>query len=1124
MADSNNTRPDDYPRLSRSFQSMKAAYDVVVVGSGYGAGVAASRMARSGKSVAVLELGWEWRPGAYPYTSAQCLKELNISGSSSWLFAGKPTQLFQLILGDGQHAFVAHALGGCSLVNAGVFLEADQGTLQRGPWPPEIKNDPSGLQMYYSRAADMLQPSTYPANHPPLAKLEHLRKQATAGATIQPNSGSGNECTGQNDGSKHSVATTYLTAAWYWGAEIFCGCEVRYIEQAPDGHGYLVYFAWHGRGRSAFEEDFKTQLFWVKANDLCFLGAGSLGTTEILLRSKKYGFSTSPMIGRNMSSNGDMLAFGECNGNEEINGISGNLTGLSNGSGPLITGVIDNREASSSKETLAGYVIEDDCIPVPFLPITQIMLMLQSLRDYTSPGFHGPMQHFCKAFAGINSLILGPRVPGGAIQRTATYLVMSHDSNELTLTLTNDKPCFRGPAEGRSENRARILKILRTMVSRTGATLGYSYFYGLYEDEVTVHPLGGANMSRDGTGREGVTNHIGQVFTGHGSAVHDGLVCCDASVIPTSLGINPLATISALAERSLEKISQEYKYPNNMSSTKGGLDTSSEPSVSTHDLPDPQDHTDVYEQTRSIGWQFTEALVGYVSTQRKNVDFVVSEALGKSASSEMRMFLTIEIYRKRGPDKRGYEGIFTGTVSCRPLSAETMRVTEGKVRFFDQAETEAETTTMVYSLQLLSVEGKVFQAEGHKAIDSTASFSPSEMWKATTKVNVRIAREDSAKVETGVLHISWPSFRQQIKTFRATEPLELSALFALLVFLVYFALRLSMFFFRPFVSMRQPVNYLRNTLAAKRGPSTQLDVRAKDGTTVLLQVYEPLAVTDEGYINENLGDPPILFLPGVTGVGARHSIFALPFQRRNMVEYFTARGYQCYVLTPRWGYVAAALQYISSREEQKPYVVAHCQGSVALAMGLLDGTIDGTQLLGVTANSVLINQRFAYWNSVKAATPLLIHLYESLAGNFFPIGTSHDNRLIQRVLDVVLRSYPVRRRRDICTSTDCHRTSFAFGLCWNNDNLDAHIHENIGQFFAGTHTKILEHITRMGTRGGCLDNQLNPLITPENLRRLHGLPVLFITGTANEVFDPESTLQDYEMLRRRFGEHLYRRF
>jgi NADPH-dependent 2,4-dienoyl-CoA reductase/sulfur reductase-like enzyme len=61
MVEGLDDRTDDYPKLSRSFESMKAEYDVVVVGSGYGAGVAASRMARAGNSVAILELGREVR-------------------------------------------------------------------------------------------------------------------------------------------------------------------------------------------------------------------------------------------------------------------------------------------------------------------------------------------------------------------------------------------------------------------------------------------------------------------------------------------------------------------------------------------------------------------------------------------------------------------------------------------------------------------------------------------------------------------------------------------------------------------------------------------------------------------------------------------------------------------------------------------------------------------------------------------------------------------------------------------------------------------------------------------------------------------------------------------------------
>ncbi len=90
----------------------------------------------------------------------------------------------------------------------------------------------------------------------------------------------------------------------------FCECEVRYIKKHPKGQGYLVFFAWHGSKRRAFKHNFHEDLMWIHAKKFVFLGAGTLGTTEILLRSKQMGLHMSDTVGTGMSGNGDILAFG----------------------------------------------------------------------------------------------------------------------------------------------------------------------------------------------------------------------------------------------------------------------------------------------------------------------------------------------------------------------------------------------------------------------------------------------------------------------------------------------------------------------------------------------------------------------------------------------------------------------------------------------------------------------------------------------------------------------------------------------------------------------------------------------------------------------------------------------
>jgi len=48
------------------------------------------------------------------------------------------------------------------------------------------------------------------------------------------------------------------------------------------------------------------------------------------------------------------------------------------------------------------------------------------------------------------------------------------------------------------------------------------------------------------------------IFDGNGEKVYEGLVVCDGTFIPAALGVNSFATITALAERSMELIAKRH--------------------------------------------------------------------------------------------------------------------------------------------------------------------------------------------------------------------------------------------------------------------------------------------------------------------------------------------------------------------------------------------------------------------------------------------------------------------------------------------------------------------------------------------------------------------------------------
>ena len=167
------------------------------------------------------------------------------------------------------------------------------------------------------------------------------------------------------------------------------------------------------------------------------------------------------------------------NSNVDINGIAEEQSNGQNRPGPTITGMIDNRFSDTLPNPLSGYIIEDGCIPVPFKFFIQIMLIFQTIWKQAPLSPQHFRLHLWKIFAALKSLIIGPYANGGAIQRTATYLIMSHDSNGLTLTLKGDKLVLRAPAEGRSEHFAEVTATLSKVLGHFGEKMGYFYFYSM---------------------------------------------------------------------------------------------------------------------------------------------------------------------------------------------------------------------------------------------------------------------------------------------------------------------------------------------------------------------------------------------------------------------------------------------------------------------------------------------------------------------------------------------------------------------------------------------------------------------------------------------------------------------
>ncbi|KAK0727899.1 hypothetical protein B0T26DRAFT_148745 [Lasiosphaeria miniovina] len=1179
-----------FPRLSKPVELLRGSYDVVVIGSGYGGGVAASRMARTGQSVCVLERGREKWPGEYPTGTVDATKELHFSGTlapgitnGKMVEGGDPTGMYHMFFGRGQNAVVCNGLGGTSLMNANVFMEADEKTLSMKAWPPEIRNNVHVLNKYYKKAEKVLEPETYPDDWPSLPKLNMLQKQAeslgfgdkfrkvrqttrfrngpnSCGVEMSPSALTGQDCTGVNDGSKTTTLVTYLADAWNWGAEMFCECEVRYVEKAEDG--YRVFFAWHGRNRGFFKANLHGDLMWVHAKKAVFLGAGAIASTEILLRSKAMGLDMSSMVGQNMSGNGDILAFGY-NTDENVNAIGKPVPSPYKPIGPTITGVIDCRDGHNNP--LDGYVIEEGAVPHALAHVLQAMLDL--MPGSTPPSGETTIQRTQAALARFGSRFLGPYFKNGAVERTQVYLIMSHDSNQAVLTLQDDKPVLEFLGVARSHHVNYLNNILKQATEAVGGTLVQSPFYALMGQEVTVHPIGGACMARDNTGATGVTNHVGAVFIGNGPETYDGLIVTDAAVIPTALGANPFATITALAERAVEAYA-DSKYLTISDESNGLLDLFGEP----QHVPKPDNPTEEKEKewaleeqdslsaanevirsadgVKASGMGFTEVMSGFVHANKKlyednKATYELAYRTAKSLCEGARFFLSVQAFNTRDMIKHDqHRGLLTGTFVCPAIPGSPFMVQRGEFNLFILSHKAPGTRNLTYDFDMTGVNGRKLHFHGYKVVDSSVALAPVQFWKSTSTLYVTISQytpgaskdlddEDAWRqgevVAKGIMNIQPADFFSEIMTMSPTGSNILKKMASAASFLTFFTRKSLALFLAPLTPLQYPTQtysgFVNNTL-----PDQSIAIYASDNVCTRMHVWEPTS-----YPDNDLTKVQNLFM--IPGASVDHQIYALPTIPFNAVNYFTRAGYRVFVTVHRIGQlmvaenmwttydarldIKACLEYIrKDYGPEKVYTIAHCMGSVAFSTGLLDGTIPASWIKGITCSQVFMNPIWGATNMAKVmAGPIpMDKLYTMLAGTWFSCSTSRDDGLVQNALNQVLRLYP-QSRREICNNAACHRTSLVFGRCWNHSNLNEATHRQIDRFFGGVNMRLLNLLMRQGSQGHVMTNGplFEDLTTPENVARLKGIPIMLFVGRDNAVLSPEATERTYEILCDTFG-------
>lgn len=494
------------PELFNQVTEPPAHTRNLVIGSGFGGAISALRLAQAGEPVTVLERGFKW-PNA-PWRSIFSNDTLP-DGRAFW-FKRRATMLTGLTAYmdsfggvmdateyDNMTVWRGACVGGGSVIFTGVMIQPDRNYFD-ALFQGRVSFDELDA-IYYPRVRHMLNLSSMPDDvyqSTPFGHSrawdEHVRK---AGYTPTPidsvfnwsvirselddsvcrSATVGLSNHGNSNGAKYDLNQNYLRWAEATGlAKVYPGQEVQSI--GWDGNRYVVDLI----SRSATGEPLGRAALTC---DRLFLAAGSVGTSELLVKARAQGTlaNLNEHVGEGWGSNGDAIV---------VRSFSA-MAGITQGT-PSASRIHDTGEG----------------MPVTF-------------ENWYAPG------------VPLNVGIIGSL--GMAFDET--------HRGRFVWDPQADKVALQWAKDGNAEAHAAMSAINGRIASASNTLPGaWPFVDSVNGLNWTAHPLGGAVLGL-------ATDNYGRVKG------HPGLYVMDGAGIPGSTGsVNPSLTISALAERNIERI------------------------------------------------------------------------------------------------------------------------------------------------------------------------------------------------------------------------------------------------------------------------------------------------------------------------------------------------------------------------------------------------------------------------------------------------------------------------------------------------------------------------------------------------------------------------------------------